>query len=160
EAQLGAELTDVIADSAGSTVVAVGRTGVVTAWTPSSGATRQIASLGETVWGTALVGNVLVVSRADGTVTAWDLAATGGAPLWERAGATGGALDVAASSGLVAVASGDGALRFWDATGTAIASPLAAGGSGLRQVVAAPNGALWTVDRDGKVFRSDVLVAD
>ncbi|MGQ0845833.1 MAG: nSTAND1 domain-containing NTPase [Sporichthyaceae bacterium] len=159
QAQLGGDLTDVAADPAAESVLVVSRSGQTTRWTPQDSRIEFLGGTGATAWGAALAGSTLAVSRADGTLAAWSLAGDSPAVRWERSANLGGANDVTAiGSEVFAVPAGDGQVRFWDATtGAPLGPALPAGGTGLRQIVAGPDGTVWTVDRDGAVYRSDVL---
>ncbi len=155
EATAGGQLTDVATDASATTVVAVSRAGQVTRWQPSTGATEQSSAPGVTAWGVTLAGDTLAIAQADGALSVWSLGRSGSALRWERNENLGGANDVAvAGPGLLVTAAGDGQLRFWDALTGSPVRTLTAGGAGLRQVATAPDGTVWTVDRDGSVFRA------
>lgn len=161
EMQLDGGFVDVAANADGTTVVAIGRNGQILRWTPDAGSTEVIATL-DGARSVALSGDILVAGHSEGRLTAWTLQSGGSQLRWERAEPADGTPDVTFAGPDALVAAGDdGHLRFRDpATGDILGGPLPTTGQELRRVVVGPDATVWAVGRDGKVYRSDVLVPD
>lgn len=160
EVRLDGEPTAISADPDSGTVAALVRDDQVIRWTPATGAIEVVATL-DGARSVALNGDTLAVGHGTGQVTAWTLLAEGGSRLrWEHGGALGDGPAVAFATPEVLVAADydGGRLRFRDvSTGDVLGAALPATGKGQRRVVTGPDGTAWAVDREGTVWRSDVL---
>jgi WD40 repeat protein len=158
---VGAPVTHVVVAPSSGLVVAATSAGSVARWVGSR-RLRDIAVTDNAVWSAAVdaTGTTLATADGDEVLSFWS-PATSSSPVrrHQLAGHRNGALDTGfVDAHTVAVTSGDGALRLWDAgSGTAIGPPLSIAGVAAWHLAIGPDATIWVAAKDGGISRIDVL---